>query len=112
MKIYNKKTGRAASAGKKLPGGLLLFAGMLILSCNKMDTAPTDRYTELNYWTSTEKANLVLNTAYGQMLDNNSNFFYNEALSDNAYAGRGDVNGVLSISSGVYDPSLSRLDDE
>src|SRR5438309_978410 len=98
MKIYTKNRGRAASAGKMLPGSLLLFAGMLILSCNKMDTAPTDRYTELNYWTSTEKANLVLNTAYGQMLDPN-NFFYNEALSDNAYAGRGDVNGVLSISS-------------
>ncbi len=112
MKIDNKKTGRAALAGKRLPVSLLLFIGMLVLSCNKMDTAPTDRYTELNYWTSTEKANLVLNTAYGQMLDNNNNFFYNEALSDNAYAGRGDVNGVLSISSGVYDPSLGRLDDE
>lgn len=90
---------------------LLALSALLLFSCNKMDTAPTDRYTELNYWTSAEKANLVLNTAYSQMVDP-TNFFYNEGLSDNAYAGRGDVNGVLSISSGVYDPSLSRLDDE
>lgn len=85
--------------------------GLLASSCNKMDVAPTDRYTELNYWTSAEKANLVLNTAYSQMV-NADWFFYDEALSDNAYAGRGDAQGVLSISSGVYDPSLSRLDDE
>src|SRR5258708_11836751 len=89
----------------------ILFFALFAVSCNKMDTAPTDRYTELNYWTSAEKANLVLNTAYSQMVDP-GNFFYNEALSDNAYAGRGDVNGVLSLSSGVYDPSLNRLDDE
>src|SRR5258708_14302513 len=89
----------------------ILFFALFAVSCNKMDTAHTDRYTELNYWTSAEKANLVLNTAYSQMVDP-GNFFYNEALSDNAYAGRGDVNGVLSLSSGVYDPSLNRLDDE
>lgn len=96
---------------KGVLAALCLGAGGLVSSCNKMDVAPTDRYTELNYWTSTEKANLVLNMAYKQML-NFDWFFYNEAMSDNAYAGRGDAQGVLSISSGVYDPSLSRLDDE
>jgi hypothetical protein len=85
--------------------------GILALACNKLDTAPTDRYTELNYWTSPDKADLVLNMAYKQM-NNESYFFYNEGLSDNAYAGRGDANGVMSISSGVYDPSLSRLEQE
>lgn len=84
---------------------------LFISSCSNLDLAPTDRYTEENYWTSYDKANLVLNTAYGQMI-NPDYFFYNNALSDNAYDGRGDNAGVRSISSGSYDPSLSRLDGE
>ncbi len=84
---------------------------LCISSCKDLDLVPTDRYTEANYWTSYDKANLVLNTAYGQMI-NPDYFFYNNALSDNAYDGRGDEAGVRSISSGSYDPSLSRLDDE
>ncbi|ANI90067.1 hypothetical protein A9P82_12700 [Arachidicoccus ginsenosidimutans] len=80
-------------------------------SCKKLDLVPTNEYTELNYWTSVDKANLVLNTAYSQIV-NPDYFFYNEVLSDNAYDGRGDAAGVTSISSGVYDPSLQRLDDE
>ncbi|MHA4809647.1 RagB/SusD family nutrient uptake outer membrane protein [Flavitalea flava] len=90
---------------------VFLSITMLVLSCNKLDTSPTDRYTELNYWTSSDKADLVLNMAYSQMIKSDY-FFYNEGLSDNAYAGRGDAQGVMSLSSGVYDPSLGRLDDE
>jgi hypothetical protein len=87
---------------------LLLAAGS---SCKKLDLAPTDKYTEKNYWTSEEKANQVVSMAYSQMV-NSTYFFYNNVLSDNAYDGRGDNAGVTSISSGVYDPSLSRLDEE
>lgn len=93
---------------------LLYGAGLLAISlgaCKKMDLAPTDRFTDLNYWTSTTKASEVLNMAYSQMM-NNDRFFYNEGLSDNAYVGRGDNQGALSISNGTYDPSLGRLKSE
>lgn len=93
----------------------LLFIGLTLMivasSCKKLDLVPTDRYTEENYWTSYDKANQVLNTDYSQML-NADYFFYNDAMSDNAYDGRGDNDGVTSISSGAYDASLQRLDDE
>ncbi len=88
-----------------LTGALLAFSG-----CKKLDLAPTNNYTDLNYWTSADNANLLLNTAYQQMLNSNW-FFYNEGLSDNAFS-RSDVEGVSSISSNVFDPSLTRLDNE
>jgi len=40
---------------------LLVF--FLLPSCKKLDLAPTDRFTDVNYWTTTTKANVVLNTA-------------------------------------------------
>ncbi|MFD0793915.1 RagB/SusD family nutrient uptake outer membrane protein [Mucilaginibacter litoreus] len=90
------------------------FALMLITSltaCKKLDLVPTNKFTDANYWTTTDKANNVLNTAYSQ-ISNSGYFFSNEALSDNAYNGRGDINGVASIAAGTYDPSLGRLKDE
>lgn len=89
----------------------VLFLGCLVSSCKKLDLVPTDRFTDLNYWTTAEKANGVLNTAYSQMFSNNR-FFLNEALSDNAYSGRGDGEGVASIAAGIYDASLGRIKNE
>src|SRR5689334_13377702 len=80
-------------------------------SCKKLDLVPTDRFTDATYWTSPDKASTVLNTAYGQMFGA-ATFFYNEGLSDNAYSGRGDQQGVTSISSGLGDASLGRFKDE
>ncbi len=65
--------------------GAALF---LFTSCNELDLTPTNKFTEENYWTSPEKANMVLNMAYSQ-LTNSGYFFSNEALSDNIYEGRG-----------------------
>ncbi|RYF13197.1 MAG: RagB/SusD family nutrient uptake outer membrane protein, partial [Flavobacteriales bacterium] len=91
----------------------VLVLGMLlvIFSCKKLDLAPVNTFTDLNYWTTPAKAASILNTAYSQMFDNNS-FFMNEALSDNAYNGRGDAEGAASIAAGTYDPSLQRFKDE
>jgi hypothetical protein len=89
---------------------VLLFL-TTVTSCKKLDLVPTDRFTDVNYWTSTEKANSILNTAYSQMF-NSSRFFLNEALSDNAYNGRGDNEGVATIASGTYDASLGRIKSE
>lgn len=84
----------------------LLFA----TGCEKLelDLAPENQFTDLTYWSSEDKAQSVLNTAYSQMF-NSSYFFYNEAASDNAYNGRGDAAGAASLASGTYDASLGRI---
>jgi len=91
--------------------GLALAFVVSLAACKKLDLVPTDKFTEANYWSSPEKAATVLNTAYSQMF-NNDRFFYNEGLSDNAYSGRGDQQGVTSIASGLADASLPRFKEE
>lgn len=90
---------------------ITLLTATFIVSCEKLDLVPENTFTDDTYWTSTEKAQTFLNTAYGQMY-NSLYFFYNEGLSDNAYNGRGDIAGANSIANGTYDPSLSRLQNE
>lgn len=93
------------------PNSLVLLLLLVVASCKKLDLVPTDRFTDATYWTSSDKAATVLNTAYGQMFGA-ATFFYNEGLSDNAYSGRGDQQGVTSIASGLADASLPRFKDE
>lgn len=83
----------------------------LISACKKLDLAPENRFTDSNYWTTSEKALAVLNTAYAQMY-NNDWFFYTEGASDNAYNGRGDNSGAASLGAGSYDASNARVRDE
>ncbi|HRG12775.1 RagB/SusD family nutrient uptake outer membrane protein [Macellibacteroides fermentans] len=78
--------------------------------CQDLDLAPTDKFTEANYWTSPEKASMVLNTAYSQ-LSSSGRYFSNETLSDNMYEGRGNSSEKM-ISSGQADASNSRFSDE
>ena len=82
-----------------------------VSACKKLDLVPTDKFTDANYWTTAAKANNVLNTAYSQIMGS-GDFFYNEAMSDNAVNVRGDNNGVASIASGTYDASLGRFKGE
>ena len=88
--------------------GILIIP--ILISCNKMELSPTDKFTEDNYWTSAEKANMVLNMAYSQMYSNDY-FFKTEALSDNLYEGRGSSSERL-ISSGQADASNGRFAGE
>ena len=90
-----------------LPFLLLFFA----ISCEDLDLAPENQFTDENYWTSVDKAQTLLNTAYSQM-QNSQYFFYNEALSDNAVNSRGDNAGAASIGGGLYDASLPRMKEE
>lgn len=83
---------------------------LLFTSCNDLELAPTNKFTEGNYWTSPEKANMVLNMAYSQM-NNNDYFFRTEALSDNMYEGRGS-SSEKAISSGQADASNGRFSAE
>lgn len=82
-----------------------------IIGCNRLENVPTDRYTDDNYWTTVDKAQLQLNNVY-MYLGSPTAFFYNEGLSDNAYNGRNDVWNVQSISSGAFDNSLGRFQGE
>ncbi len=92
---------------KKLQFLLLLLAVMA--GCKKMDLAPTDRFTELNFWQSSANVSNALNNVYNRMY-NSSMFFYNEALSDNAVTRAGVGSGA--IASGNFTPTLqSFLDD-
>jgi hypothetical protein len=84
---------------------------LLLISCEELDLTPEGRVTDANYWKTESNAQTVLNTAYSQMM-RSTPFFYNEALSDNAYNGRGDIEGTASIAAGIYDPSLPKFKDE
>ncbi|SMP14564.1 RagB/SusD family nutrient uptake outer membrane protein [Flavobacterium hercynium] len=91
---------------KFIPALLLLF-----VSCEDLELAPENQFTDATYWTRIDKAQTFLNTAYSQM-QKSEYFFYNEALSDNAFNGRGDNAGAASIGAGIYDPSLPRIKQE
>lgn len=89
---------------------IICLGTILLISCNDLDLAPTNKFTDLNYWTSTEKASAVLNMAYSQMY--NANYYIaNERLSDNLYEGRGNTNEKI-ITSGQADPALGRFAEE
>jgi hypothetical protein len=89
---------------------ILTVALLSLASCNDLDLAPTNRFTDANYWTSTEKAAAVLNMAYSQMFGSNY-FFANERLSDNLYEGRGNTDEKI-ITSGQADAALGRFANE
>jgi starch-binding outer membrane protein, SusD/RagB family len=88
--------------------GIILIA--MLSSCANLDIAPTNEFTELEYWTSEDRAQYVLNAAYSTMF-NSSLFFRNEVLSDNMYDGRGSTSEKI-ISSGQADASNSRFSEE
>jgi starch-binding outer membrane protein, SusD/RagB family len=91
---------------------LFLILVAFSAGCKKMDLAPTDRFTELNFWKSDENVNNALNNVYNRMY-NSQLYFYNEALSDNAYTKLGIGAGFPdAITSGNFTTSLSRFLDE
>ncbi|MDL2221847.1 RagB/SusD family nutrient uptake outer membrane protein [Parabacteroides sp. OttesenSCG-928-N08] len=90
--------------------GAICLAVAMLTSCNDLDLAPTNKFTELTYWTSTEKASAVLNMAYSQMFGANY-FFSNERLTDNLYEGRGNSDEKL-MTSGQATSALGRFSSE
>lgn len=90
--------------------GAICLAVAMLTSCNDLDLAPTNKFTELTYWTSTEKASAVLNMAYSQMFGANY-FFSNERLTDNLYEGRGNSDEKL-MTSGQATSALGRFSRE
>ena len=90
--------------------GLVFSILFLFASCNDLDLAPTNRYTEFNFWESADRASAFLNRAYDEMY--NSDYFFNtECLTDNLYQGRSASSEVL-ITSGQADASNGRFSGE
>jgi hypothetical protein len=83
---------------------------ILFTSCNELDLAPTNKFTDLNYWTSVDKASAVLSMAYNQLY-NADYVFLTERLTDNLYEGRGASDEKL-ITSGQALPDLGRFSNE
>lgn len=91
----------------KLIKNLTIFIGaaITISSCQKLDLAPTDRFSESNFWTVDANVYNALNNNYS-LIYNSGLYFYNESLSDNAYSSNGDY---TVVSSGVYTSSLAKF---
>lgn len=87
---------------------ILTIAILFATGCKKLDLAPTDRFSELTFWTVNENVNNALNNNYSLMYNSNL-YFYNDALSDNQYSNSGDY-GV--ISAGLYTPSLAKFKND
>jgi len=90
--------------------GLAAAIFMFLASCNQLDLAPTNKFTELNYWTSADKASSVLSMAYNQMF-NDGYYFANERLSDNLYEERGNSDERI-FTLGSANSSLGRFANE
>lgn len=92
---------------------IILFAFITALvSCKKLDLAPTDRFSELNFWQSDENVNNALNSAYSRLYSAQP-YFYNEALSDNAFTKLGINSGQPdAIAGGSFTASLPRFQND
>ncbi|MBC7690075.1 MAG: RagB/SusD family nutrient uptake outer membrane protein [Aquabacterium sp.] len=80
-------------------------------SCKKLDLAPSDRFTELTFWQSSDNVNNALNNIYSGIY-NSSRVFYNEAMSDNAFNKLGVNTGADAIASGNFTASLPRFQND
>lgn len=95
---------------KKLSG--LCVVMLTVVGCGPLDIAPVDRFTELTFWTSGENVNNALNNIYSGMYTSTL-YFYNEALSDNAYAAQGSaVGNPEAIASGSFTPTLPKFQND
>lgn len=74
---------------------IIAFAILAAAGCKKLDIAPTDRFSDLTFWTVDVNVTNALNNNYS-LLYNSSLYFEPEALSDNAYSPSGDLNLIAS----------------
>jgi hypothetical protein len=74
---------------------LIAIAFLAITGCKKLDIPPTDRFSDLTFWTVDENVTNALNNNYSLMY-NSSLYFDPEALSDNAFSPSGDLNLIAS----------------
>jgi hypothetical protein len=99
LKLLNKTT-------------IIILLTVAIVSCKKLDLAPRDRFTEDNFWQVNGNVNNALNTVYNRIFTS-QRYFYNEALSDNAFAqleaNIGTPTAIASGSNASFSPDLLRV---
>jgi len=90
----------------------LLGLGLSFAACQDLDLPPTDRPTDATFWTQPSDAANVLNSCYAGLYPSEY-FFFNEALSDNAY-NKSDVDGsnVRNVAEGAYGTNQARITNE
>lgn len=66
---------------------LFLFISIVATACIGLDLAPYEGQTDLTYWDKTSSAEEAANACYNYM-GNHQEVFYNDAMSDNAYASK------------------------
>jgi hypothetical protein len=100
---------------------LIILLTIFMVGCKKLDLTPRDKYTDDNFWTVNTNTFNALATCYSQQISGGYGgsssaaqaYFYNEALSDNAYCPL-DVNvgTPTAISSGDdanFNPGINRV---
>jgi len=93
------------------PYFMMAIICLLVMSgCNKLDTVPTNKFTDANFWQSVENSEQVVNMAYNQMFSADK-MWNDEALSDNIFEGRSNT-AQRSIRNGTADPSLDLFNNE
>jgi len=90
---------------------LPIFCVTVLFSCRKLDQPITTDYTDAAYWRSTDDALAALTSCY-ENLSNDTYYFGDEALSDNAYVNGGGYNAVSTVAAGAFDPSNQRVTEE
>lgn len=77
---------------------VLGLAIVIASGCRKLDIAPNDQYSSLNFWTTSANVYNALNNNYSLLY--NSNLYFNlEGTSDNAYSANNS--DLLQIASGT-----------
>lgn len=78
-------------------------------SCKKLDLVPTNDFTALNFYTTSVNVNNALNNIYSGMYYSDL-YFYNDAMSDNAYTAQGSALGSIDvIAAGTFTSSLPKF---
>ncbi|MDR1416691.1 MAG: RagB/SusD family nutrient uptake outer membrane protein, partial [Prevotellaceae bacterium] len=85
----------------------LMLLCIAMAACNSLDQLPTNQFTDDVFWSSLDRANMMLNMAYNQMYGVDK-LWQDEALSDNLIEARGgsDVTlireGQANSSTGIF----------
>ena len=74
---------------------LLSVAVFAATACKKLDIAPTDKFSDLNFWNVDANVYNALYNNYS-LIYNSNLYFDAEAISDNAYSPSGDLNIIAS----------------
>jgi hypothetical protein len=74
---------------------IIAFTVLALAGCKKLDIAPTDKFSDLTFWTVDVNVSNALHNNYS-LLYNSNLYFEPEALSDNAYSPSGDLNLIAS----------------